>query len=380
MTDAARRAQPAPEVPFLDWAEVNAPHAAALSSAAERVVAGGRYVLGPELAMFEKSFATLCGRRHCAGTASGLDALALILRAAVDCGRIPAGSEVLLPANTYIASALAVLHAGLSLALTDPDEASFNLTAEIAERSIGKKTGAVMAVQLYGRAQDMAAMEKLCRDRGVFLISDSAQAHGAHSGGRPAAAYGDAAAFSFYPGKNLGALGDGGAALTDDEDLDARIRMLRNYGSARKYEHEIVGFNSRLDEMQAAMLSAKLPALKRENDRRRAVAERYLSEIKNPKVTLPSAPAEPFAHAWHLFVARATNRDALQAHLHNRGIGTLIHYPRPLHKHAAFADREFAASSFPLSEKLASEVLSLPLNPALRDSQADAVIDAVNAF
>lgn len=367
-------------IPFLDWGEQNRRHGGRLRAACARVVGAGAYVLGGELAAFEKKFAAFCRRRHCAGVASGLDALFLILRAAVECKKIPAGAEVIVPANTYIASVLAVLHAGLVPKLAEPDAESFNLTAATAAPLINKKTGAIMAVHLYGRATDMAALEELCESRGLFLLSDAAQAHGAQFNGKPAAAFSGAAAFSFYPGKNLGALGDGGAAVTDDEQLAARIRLLRNYGSDKKYENAAAGVNSRLDELQAAFLAEKLPFLNEDNARRRELAARYRREINNPQIKTPAAPEESARHVWHLFVVRCKKRNALQRHLQNNGIGTLIHYPIPPHKQAAFAGAPFAAKNFPLTEQLAEEVLSLPLNPVLRDEDAARIIAAVNEF
>ena len=367
-------------IPFLDWGEQNRRHGERLRAACARVVDSGAYILGGELAAFEKEFAAFCGRQHCIGVASGLDALSLILRAAVECGKITPGAEVITPANTYIASVLAVLHAGLVPKLAEPDAESFNLTAAAAAPLINEKTGAVLAVHLYGQATDMAALEELCEDRKLFLLSDAAQAHGAQTGGKPAAAFGNAAGFSFYPGKNLGALGDGGAAVADDEELAARIRLLRNYGSAKKYENTAAGVNSRLDELQAAFLSEKLPFLNEDNARRRKIAARYRREIKNPQIKTPAAPEESLAHVWHLFAVRCKQRDALQLYLQKHGIGTLVHYPIPPHKQAAFSGAPFAAESLPQTEQLAREVLSLPLHPVLDGKDAAHVIAAVNEF
>ncbi|MGI9306084.1 MAG: DegT/DnrJ/EryC1/StrS family aminotransferase, partial [Gammaproteobacteria bacterium] len=329
-------------IPFADWGALNRRHGERLRAACARVLDSGKYVLGEETAAFEKIFAEYCARQYCIGVGNGLDALTLTLRAAVACQKIKAGAEVILPANAYIAAPLAVLHAGLAPRLAEPDAATFNLMADTAAPLINKNTGAVMPVHLYGLASGLNALEELCRKRGLFLLNDAAQAHGARTEGKPAAAFGDAAAFSFYPGKNLGAIGDGGAVLTDDRALAEQVRMLRNYGSAKKYKNAAAGFNSRLDELQAAMLSEKLPLLDEDNNRRRALAARYLRNIRNPKIMLPAPPKEPSAHVWHIFAVRCKTRDALQKHLREKGAETLIHYPIPPHRQAAFAGAPFA--------------------------------------
>ena len=367
-------------IAFLDWGEQNRQHRERLRAACARVIGSGAYVLGGETAAFEAAFAKFCGRAHCVGVNSGLDALSLILRAAVECGRIPAGAEVIVPANTYIASVLAVLYAGLTPKLVEPDAESFNLTAAATAPLINDKTGAVMAVHLYGRAADMAALETLCRNRGLFLLGDAAQAHGARINGKPAAAFGDAAGFSFYPSKNLGAIGDGGAAVTDDDELAGQIQILRNYGSPRKYENTAAGVNSRLDELQAAILLEKLPFLDEDNARRREIAAYYRREIKNPQVQTPAVPEDSSAHVWHLFVLCCRRRGALQQHLHDCGVGTLIHYPTPPHRQSAFAEASFVKEHLPLTERLADEVLSLPLHPLLTDEEAGRITEAVNNF
>ena len=365
-------------IPFLDWSENNRRHRDNLCTAFARVADSGAYILGSEVSAFEQKFATYCGRRHCIGVGSGLDALTLILRAGVACGRIPAGSEVVVPANTYIASVLSVLHAGLVPRLVSPEAESFNLPAD--ESFITADTGAVMAVHLYGRAVDMKSLSELCKGRGVFLLSDAAQAHGAMCGDKSAASFGDAAGFSFYPGKNLGALGDGGAVVSDDDDLSSHIRLLRNYGSGEKYHNTAVGVNSRLDEVQAAVLLEKLPFLDTDNARRREIALRYRQMITNPEVMLPTMPKDENEHVWHLFVVRCKQRDALKRHLYDSGVGTLIHYPVPPHKQQAFTGMPFASVNIPLAEEMADEVLSLPLNPVLSDEDVEQVITAMNAF
>lgn len=367
-------------IPFLDWGEQNRRHGELLRAACARVIDSGAYVLGGEVAAFEESFAAFCGRRHCIGVASGLDALSLILRAGVECGKIPQGAEVIVPANTYIASILAIVHAGLLPKLAEAEAESFNLSAPTAESLITPQTGAIMPVHLYGRADGMAALQELCRRRELFMVSDAAQAHGAKTDGKPSSAFGDAAGFSFYPGKNLGALGDAGAVVTDDDELAAHVRMLRNYGSPQKYHNAIRGVNSRLDELQAALLSVKMPALAADNARRRAIARQYQCGINHPQVLLPSAPPQEEAHVWHLFVLRCRQRDALQQHLRDNGIGTLIHYPLPPHRQQAFAGAAFARVQLPLAEQLAGEVLSLPLHPLLGDEAVRQIISTINDF
>lgn len=366
-------------VPFLDLGKVNAPHGEALQAAAARVIAGGWYVQGEACEAFEQAFAAHAGVRHAIGVGNGLDALTLTLRACIDQGRLRPGDGVVVPANSFVASALAVTAAGLSPVLVDPDPDTFNLSPAAAERALDEGARAVMAVHLYGRIAPVEALAALCRDRGALLLEDAAQAHGAGLRGRRAGAWGAAAGFSFYPGKNLGALGDAGAATTDDDDLAARLRALRNYGSEVKYEHRLLGVNSRLDELQAALLGVKLPALDGENARRRGIAGRYLAEIRHPDVRLPIAPETADEHVWHLFVVRTGERDRLAAHLHARGVLTQIHYPIPIHRQACYAGR-FDGAALPVAERLSREVLSLPMSPALTEEEVTRVVDGVNAY
>ena len=363
---------------FMDLAAVNARQSDDLARAARRVIDSGWLILGAEVASFEREFAAFCGARFCVGVASGLDALILILRGHIELGNLRPGDEVIVPANTYIASVLAIVHAGLIPVLADPDESTFNLSAQTARDAAGAKTRAVMAVHLYGRAAPMSELRALCRERGWLLFADAAQAHGAalpESG-----IVGDAAGFSFYPSKNLGALGDGGAVATDDEALAQTVAALRNYGSRQKYRNELVGFNSRLDEMQAAFLRIKLPLLAADNARRREIAARYRATIDNPRIILPSAPQDEKSHVWHLFVVRCAARAKLIEHLRAAEIETLIHYPIPPRRQQAFAGSALARSSSPLADKLADEVLSLPMGPTLSDSEIDAVVRTVNCF
>ena len=368
--------------PFLDLAKINARVADALDAAARRVIYGGHYVLGKEVAAFEKEFADYCGVDYCIGVASGLDALILLLRAAVITGNLRSGDEVLAPSNTYIATMLAITQAGLTPVPVEADEKTFNICAKSAAVAAAnhKKTRAIMATHLYGRATPMAELQTLCRSRGWLLFGDAAQAHGARIGGVGVGAWGDAAGFSFYPTKNLGALGDGGAVTTNDPQLAQIIRSLRNYGSVKKYENDYLGVNSRLDEMQAAFLRAKLPLLDDDNARRRAIAMRYSNEINHPHITLPEIPDNPEEHVWHLYVARCARRDALAAHLQERGISTLIHYPIAPHRQRAYAGTPLADYRLPIADNMASTALSLPMSPVLSDDDVATVICAINKF
>ncbi|MDQ0010801.1 dTDP-4-amino-4,6-dideoxygalactose transaminase [Luteibacter jiangsuensis] len=366
-----------PRVPFLDIGEVNAPYADELKAAAIRVIDSGWYVLGEELVAFECEFARYCGVSHTIGVGNGLDALSLILRAYLDRGVLVEGDEVIVPANTFIASFLAVTVNRLIPVPVEPDEASFNLDPARVEEAVGPRTRAIMAVHLYGRLADMTALAEIARRRGLLLIEDAAQAHGASWHGRKAGSLGHAAAFSFYPGKNLGALGDGGAVVTDDDELAADIRALRNYGSAEKYRHDRLGANSRLDEMQAAMLRVKLSHLDADNARRRVVAEAYRDRIRHPEIHLPAAGA-PGAHVWHLFVVRSARRQALREHLAAYGIHAQVHYPVPPHRQPAYASLQ--AWRLPLTERIHAEVLSLPIAATLREEQIECVVEACMSF
>nr|WP_207759689.1 DegT/DnrJ/EryC1/StrS family aminotransferase [Xanthomonas prunicola] len=365
------------DVPFLDLRAVNARYADELKAAATRVIDSGWYVLGKELAAFEEEFASYCGTNHAVGVGNGLDALALILRGYRELGVLREGDEIIVPANTFIATFLAISQNHLVLVPVEPDPITFNLDPARVEKAIGPRTRAIMAVHLYGQLADMQAMQTLAHRYGLLLIEDAAQAHGASAQGRRAGAFGDAAAFSFFPTKNLGALGDGGAVTTSDARLAERIRALRNYGSEVKYHHLCQGVNSRLDEMQAAFLRVKLGYLEEEIALRRAVAKRYLQGIDNPLIVLPTLVAEQ-QHVWHLFVVRSPQRDALQAHLLRQGIQTQIHYPVPPHRQPAYAT--LGEACLPLSERLHQEILSLPMGPALDDAAVAQVIAACQSF
>ena len=364
-------------IPFLDVKEINARYADELKRAVARVIDSGWYVLGEEVAAFESEFAAYCGVRHAVGVGNGLDALSLILRGYKELGAMDDGDEVIVPGNTFIASFLAVTHNHLVPVPVDPDPASFNLDPSCVEAAIGPRTRAIMAVHLYGQLADMPALAALARRHKLILIEDAAQAHGAISDGRQAGSFGDAAAFSFFPAKNLGALGDGGAVVTDNAMLAERIAMLRNYGSEMKYRHLFQGVNSRLDEMQAAMLRVKLNYLNDDIAQRRRVANRYRGGIHHPHIQLPSVMREE-QHAWHLFVVRCPARDALQRHLQDHGIQSQVHYPVPAHRQPAYVTLRDA--HLPVTERLRDEVLSLPIGPTLSETAVARVIEACQAF
>lgn len=344
-----------------------------LDSAYQRVMESGWYILGKEVEAFESEFAAYCETNYCIGVANGLDALHLIVRAY----GIGPGDEVIVPANTYIATWLAVTHAGATPVPVEPDEGTYNIDPTRIEAAITPRTKAIMVVHLYGQTADMDQINAIARKHGLKVIEDCAQAHGARYKGRRVGSLGDAAGFSFYPGKNLGAIGDGGAVTTNDPELAERIRVLRNYGSQTKYHNEVVGFNSRLDELQAALLRVKLTKLDEWNERRRHVAAKYMQGLSGQQqLTLPHVPewAEP---VWHLFVVRHAQRDALQMALVEAGIGTVIHYPIPPHLQLAYVGLNWDKGDFPLSELMAKEVISLPMGPHMYDAQVSQVITSL---
>jgi dTDP-4-amino-4,6-dideoxygalactose transaminase len=358
-------------VPFLDLAALHAEIARDLGEAFQRVVQSGRFILGPELEQFEQEFAAYCEARHCAGTSNGLDALHLILRAA----GIGPGDEVLVPSNTFIATWLAVSYAGAAPVPVEPSPDTFNIDPRAAEAAISPRTRALIAVHLYGRPAEMAPLAQIASRHGLLLVEDAAQAHGARCDGRRTGGISDIAAFSFYPAKNIGALGDGGAVVTNDGQLADRVRRLRNYGSARRYHHDDRGFNARLDELQAAVLRVKLRRLDAWNRRRREAANRYIRLLPADRLVLPPADAG-CESAWHLFVVRSRERDRLQAALQAKGVETLIHYPIPPHLSGAYRE-QFARARLPVAEALAAEVLSLPMGPTLTGEQVQFVASAV---
>ena len=364
-------------IPFLDLGRINARDREDLIAAFARVLDSGWYILGREVAAFEKEFAEYCGVRHAVGVASGLDALSLILRAYRETGWLKAGDEVIVPANTYIATILAITENDLQPVLVEPDPRTYNLDPGRIEENIAGRTRIILTVHLYGQTADMTGINAIADRRGLRVIEDCAQAHGASHAGKKAGALGHAAGFSFFPSKNLGALGDGGAVTTNDDTLAEIIRTLRNYGSKRKYENLYQGVNSRLDELQAALLRLKLRRLDADNQRRRDVAQRYLANISHPGLALPST-APDNEPVWHVFVVRSPARDRLQSHLRERGVETLIHYPIPPHRQRAYT--RWFQQSYPVTEQIHAEVLSLPISPVIDDRSVDAVIDACNSW
>ena len=369
-------------IPFLDLKTINQQYRQALIDAATRVIDSGWYILGQEVKAFEQEFASYCGTQHCVGVANGLDALMLTLRAWKELGKLKEGDEVIVPANTYIASILAISENRLKPVLVEPNENSFNLCPQRVRQAITPKTKAIVAVHLYGQLAPMKAIMELAYEKGFLVLEDSAQAHGAMSDSKLAGNWGHASGFSFYPGKNLGALGDGGAITTNDAELAETVRALGNYGSHKKYENLYQGINSRLDEMQAALLRVKLKQLDAETQRRRKIAKEYLEGIKNNSIGLPvdlnKSIDERKDHVWHLFVIRVKNREKLQIHLAKHGIQTLIHYPIPPHQQKAYSF--LSKQGHAITESIHNEVLSLPISPVMMDEEVSKVIVAINNF
>ncbi len=369
-------------IKFLDLQAINQEVRIELLEVFARVIDSGWYIGGSELQRFEQEFAEYCGAKYCVGVANGLDALSLTLRAWKQLGRLNDGDEVIVPANTYIASVLAITENNLIPILVEPDPATYNLDINSIEQAITPRTKVLLPVHLYGLLTDMPALLSVAKKHGLLVLEDSAQSHGASHKGKKAGAWGDASGFSFYPGKNLGALGDAGAITTNDEELAQVLRALRNYGSHEKYQNLYQGVNSRLDELQAAVLSVKLKHLDTQVSQRREIVQVYLQGIKNPKIILP-LPADTQVlefeeHVWHLFVIRTAHREALKKHLQDLGVQTLIHYPIPIHKQKAYTD--MSELSLPITEAIHDEVLSLPLGPTLTLEEARKVVLACNSF
>jgi dTDP-4-amino-4,6-dideoxygalactose transaminase len=359
-------------IPFLDLKAPYLELRSEIDDAVARVVNSGWYIGGQEVEQFEADYATYTGVAHCVGVANGLDALHLALRAL---GVAP-GDEVIVPSNTYIATWLAVSQCGATPVPVEPDERTFNIDPARVEAAITPRTRVILPVHLYGQPVDLDPILSVARRHKLYVLEDAAQAHGARYKGQQIGAHGDAVAWSFYPGKNLGAMGDAGAVTTNDPDIADRIRVLRNYGSRVKYVNEVQGCNSRLDPLQAAVLRVKLARLDEWNARRASIAQMNRDGLSECGLRLPEAPewAQP---VWHLYVVRSPRRDALQKALTQAGVGTLIHYPIPPHLQAAYAELGFARGAFPLAEKMADEILSLPIGPHLRGDQSEAVISAV---
>jgi dTDP-4-amino-4,6-dideoxygalactose transaminase len=366
------------DVPFLDVGATYRELRVELDEAVARVLSSGWYVLGPEVKAFEAEWSAYCGARHAVGASNGVDALRLVLEAL----EVGPGDEVVVPAHTFIASWLSITHLGATPVPVDPDPRTRNLDPARLADAVTPRTKAIVAVHLYGLPSDMEAICAFARPRGIPVIEDAAQAHGARLSGVRTGALADAAAWSFYPGKNLGAFGDGGAVTTDDDDLAAKVRRLSNYGSLRKYQHDVLGANNRLDELQAAVLRVKLRQLDAWNDRRCRIAQRYAQSLAAAELVLPVAPpeAEP---VWHLYVVESEARDDLQRALATAGIGTGVHYPVPVHGQPAYArlaaEHSWSDERFPVSARLAREVLSLPIGPHLDERSVDRVVEVVVA-
>lgn len=365
-------------IKFLDLQKINLTHQDEIEKKLSHVFRSGWYLMGQELSAFESSFSRYIGTKHTIGVANGLDALRLILRGYIEMGIMQKGDEILVPSNTYIASILAISDNGLVPVFVEPDINNYNIDIAKIEENITSKTKAILIVHLYGRTVFSDKLKDLAEKYQLKIIEDSAQAIGAEWKGKKTGNLGDAAGFSFYPGKNLGALGDAGAITTNDENLAKIIRALANYGSDQKYVNIYQGLNSRLDEIQAAVLEVKLKYIDEENSTRKKIARKYISKISNPKIILPTFPTDENEHVWHLFVIRVQNREKLQEYLTENGIQTLIHYPIPPHKQQAY--KEWNSLSFPISEKIHQEVLSLPISPVMTGEETDKVIEIVNRF
>ena len=360
-------------IKFLDLEKINNRFRDEIDKRIKSILDKGWYLQGEWDKTFEQHFAEFCGVKHCIGCANGLDALNLIIRGY----GFGAGDEIIVPANTYIASILAISENGCTPVLVEPDINTYNINPDLIEEKITDKTKAIMVVHLYGQAVQMDKIWTLAKKYNIKVIEDSAQAHGAYYKRRRTGSLGDASGFSFYPGKNLGCMGDGGCVTTNDDELAAKIRAIANYGSDRKYHHIYKGINSRLDEIQAAILDAKLPYLDSDNARRREISKYYRENIKNPKIILPKVYNEN-GHVWHIFAIRCKNRNELQKHLEENGIQTNIHYPTPPHKQGAY--KEWENKSYPISEEIHRTELSLPISPVMLDVEVEKVVEVMNEW
>jgi dTDP-4-amino-4,6-dideoxygalactose transaminase len=369
-------------IPFLDLKKINEPYETAFQEKLKLVLDNGWYVLGNEVKEFETSLANYCGTKYCVGVGNGFDALVLIFKGYIQLGKLQKGDEVIVPANTYIASILAILQADLIPVLVEPKLETYNINPELIVEKITSKTKAILVVHLYGQLAEMDRINEIAMANNLLIVEDAAQAHGAIRNQESVISnQKSSVAYSFYPGKNLGALGDAGAVTTNDLELAKVIQSLRNYGSETKYYNDYVGVNSRLDELQAAFLNVKLPFLDAENEKRRTIAKRYLSEMKNDKIILPTVSlggTKQSNHVFHLFVIRTQNRLDLQDYLDKNGIQTVIHYPVPPHKQKALSDWNHL--SFPITEKIHDEVFSLPISPVLTDDEVGFIIAILNQY
>lgn len=360
-------------IKFLDLHKINERFRKETDERIKNILDRGWYLLGEEDSKFEKDFAGFCGVKHCIGCANGLDALNLIIKGY----GFSDGDEIIVPANTYIASILAISENGCKPVLVEPDINTYNINPDLIEENITVKTKAIMIVHLYGQAVQTEKIIQIAKKYNLKVIEDSAQAHGAYYNGKRTGNLGDASGFSFYPGKNLGCMGDGGCVTTNDDELAFKIRALANYGSDRKYHHIFKGINSRLDEIQAAILDVKLPYLDEDNEKRRKISKFYRENIKNPKIILPETYDEK-AHVWHVFVLRCENRDDFQKYLESNGIQTNIHYPTPPHKQGAYS--EWNGLSYPITEKIHREVISIPISPVLTEEEVQKVVEVINKY
>lgn len=365
-------------ISFLDLKAINQRFENDFQNSFRQFLDSGYYVLGNQVKLFESNFARYCGTEHCIGVGNGLDALRLILEGYKALGKLKEGDEVLVASNTYIATILAIKQAGLKPILVEAEAKTYNFGLESLKKAISKKAKAIMPVHLYGQLSPMKAIFDIVKEHGLLVIEDAAQAHGAKNlEGKRSGNLGDAAGFSFYPTKNLGALGDGGAITTNDKELASVVTKLRNYGTSSKYVNEVLGYNSRLDELQAAFLNGKLPTLDMDNRRRQEIASRYISEIKNKKIALPEYDGSE-SHVFHLFVVRVENRPDFIDFLDRNGVGHLIHYPIPPHHQEALS--EFKGISFPITERIHEEVISLPMSPVMNEVDVEKVIEVLNRY
>ena len=365
------------EVPFLCLKDVTSAHGAEINDAVCRVINRGWYLQGEELECFETEYARYIGTKHCIGVANGLEALSLIIRAYIELGVFKEGDEIIVPSNTYIASILAISENGLAPVLVEPNIFTYEIDDSKIEEAIGPKTKGIMIVHLYGKCAYTEKIKRICYENNLILMEDNAQAHGCRFGDSRTGSLGDAAGHSFYPGKNLGAVGDAGAITTDDDDLEQIIRAIANYGSSKKYVFDYKGVNSRLDEIQAAVLRVKLRYLDEDNRKRVQIANKYIDSIQNDRIILPPSNTAG-DNVYHVFPVRCSSRDNLQKYLMERGINTLIHYPIPPHKQRAFS--EWNEKNYPISEEIHDTELSLPMSPTLQIDQVEYVIDMVNGY
>jgi len=360
-------------IKFLDLEKINNRFRAEFDEKIKEILDSGWYLLGKNVESFEQNFADYCGTKYCVGVGNGLDALILIIKAY----GFKEGDEIIVPANTYIATILAITYNGCTPVLVEPDINTYNINPDLIEEKITEKTKAIMPVHLYGQAVEMEKLWDLAKKYNLKIIEDSAQAHGAIYNGKRAGNLGDASGFSFYPGKNLGCIGDGGCVTTNDKELADKIRAIRNYGSNIKYHNIYQGVNSRLDEIHAAVLNVKLPYLDKDNQRRREIAEYYLNNIKNDKI-ITRKPYSKNANVWHVFPVRTENRDAFQQYLNDNEIQTLIHYPIPPHKQECYG--ELNNYILPVTEEIHRTIISLPISPVMSDNEVQKVVEVVNKY